>query len=59
MQDWDRVRLAGAIVDLLESFGYCKEGIYEISELVKHHADVKEKYDTVMVGPEAPRQCIN
>ncbi|MDZ4858870.1 MAG: hypothetical protein SGI88_07780 [Candidatus Hydrogenedentes bacterium] len=59
MQNVDNVRLAGTIAEMLESFGYHKEGIYEISDLVKRHADVMENYEPALAAPEPQRPCIN
>ena len=60
MKDLDNIRIAGVIVDMLDSFGFRKEDIYEISELVKKQAELKENYEpAAAVAAEEFKPCAN
>lgn len=56
MNNLDHVRMAGTIVDLLESLGFRRDDIHEIAELVKRQVDIKQQYE---VPVTAPGPCTN
>ncbi|HRI87040.1 MAG TPA: hypothetical protein PK869_02185 [Candidatus Hydrogenedentes bacterium] len=60
MKDLEKVRVAGAVMDLLESMNCRREDILEISDLIKEQLEVKERYQTVPASAVDPvKPCTN
>jgi len=60
MKDLDNIRIAGVIADMLDSFGFRTEDIYEIADLVKKQADLKANYEPATVNAaEDFKPCAN
>lgn len=51
MKNLDHVRMAGSIVDLLESLGFRRNDIHEIADLVKRQVDIKPQYEVPVTAP--------